>query len=619
MTAMNEPSSRSSADAAAQRAQAVALVPYPLATSALTVNRADAVIRFKKWILNNPDRAETPLTLHQLGDIDELPSRNTLGRYFKASECHGSPWHALCYMAMEAYLLDEDPLPPQALRDRHSEYQHWLTEAQRGSEGLQLSELKRKDDEHLLKIIEKADATTDVLELTTAARIHIKRLHDRLLMNSLWGPKDFVLAREAAVNAAESICAISERVIDELIWPQREHLALQVRRNCAAIIDATVDARRLLSRDGERQFAELGLLLTLRNKDADLTKGVRTEADRAMVEYNIRHTDALITRRDAAAAEKEMKATETLLHTLTEIRAFALRDDVFRLSAVAPPINAAAAAKLVEVAARLASYMVAYAPTTTSPGVSAQDVERGRAFSERADACAKLLRDVIDPDLDTSVVQDRADVVSLLQAARRPGFVVNPPTALRILRFRGIGEMLIARMLTNIATGEPSHDDRHTTTGYLRTGDDVEPDPSPYGPQERRTMLMKRAESLYLRSIDWQRGAGAPKRLRELAAAELEELQRTLSQRPTPIETEHGHTPTPRTLEEAITRLRADLDQMIVEGVLWADLRHLNELSGDSALRATRLINTMTEATRFLKEPEVGLRTDLPPTRPTPR
>ncbi len=617
---MNEPSSRPSADAAAQNLQAVALVPYPLATPTLNANRADAVNRFKKWILSNPERAVTPLTLHQLGDIGELPSRNTLGKYFKASECHGSPWHALCYMSMEAYLLDEDPPPPQALRDYHSEYQHWLTEAQRGSEGLQLSELKRKDDEHLLKIIDEADAKTDVLELTTAARVRIRRLHDRLLINSLWGPKDFVLHREAAAEAAESICAISERVIGELIWPQRAHLTLQVRRNCAAIIDSTVDAHRLLSRDGDRQFAELGLLLALRNKDADLTKTVRTEADRAMVEYNIRHTDALMARRDAAAAEKEMKATESLLQTLAGIRAFALRDDVFGLSTVAPPNNAVAAQKLMEVAARLASYMVAYAPTTTSPGVSAQDVERGRAFSKRADACAKLLLEVIDGDLDTSVFQDRADVMSLLQAARRHDFVVNPPTALRILRFRGIGEMLVARMLTSIATGKPSYDDRHTTTGYLRTGDDVEPEPSPYGSEERRTMLMRRAESLYLRSIDWQRDAGAPKRLRKLAAAELEVLRRTLEQRPAPIRNEHGQTRTPRTLEEAITRLRADLDQMIVEGVLWADLRHLNELSGESKIRATRLINTMTEATRFLRAPEVGLRTDLhPSTRSAPR
>ncbi|MBJ7337244.1 hypothetical protein [Mycolicibacterium sp.] len=530
-------------------------------------------------------------------------------------------------MAMEKYVPGEDPPPPQRLRNAHSQYQHWRAEAQQlhvpdaddarvDANVLELSELKLKDTDDLREIIDDADLDTDVLELTTAARVYIKRLHDRLMVNSLWGPNDFALTGDDAVAACESICVISERVIDELIWPRREELAIQVRRNCAAIIDHTVDARRLLSRDGERQYAELYLLLKLRRKDAQLTKSVRTEAGRAMVDYNITHTDALMTGRADAAAENELKATESLLETLTGCRAFAIRDDVYRLSAGAPPSNAVASAKLIEVAARLASYLVAYAPTPTSPGIFGDDVERGDEFRERILNCAKTLREVIDPDLDPSVTQDRADVISLLTAARRPDFVVNPPTALRILRFRGIGEMLVARMLTTIATGESSHDNHYSATDYLRTGSSPELRPSVTDRSEerRRIKLMERAGSLYQRAIDWQRSAGAPKTLRQLAITELDDLQKVLARSTTPYDTDDEETPDPQNIEQAITRLRADLDQMIVQGILWADLRHLNELRDDSAVRAIRLINTMTEATRFLKQPEVGLRTDLSPT-----
>lgn len=624
---MTVPSLRNSITGVSARSDDVALVPYPLATPTLNRNRANTVTCFKKWILEQPDRADRQLGHRDLAKIEGMPSRNTLSQYFKASECHGSPWHALCFMAMEDYVSGEDPPPPARLRDDAAQYQRWRAEAQQryapdtddvraDANVLELSELKLKDNDELRKIIDNADLDTDVLELTTAVRVYIKRLHDRLMVNSLWGPSDFALTGGDALAACESICAISDRVIDELIWPRREELAIQVRRNCAPIIDHTVDARRLLSRDGTRQYAELYLLLKLRRKDAELTKGIRTEAGRAMVEYNITHTDALMNGRADAAAENELKATEVLLKTLTGCRAFAIRDDVYRLSAAAPPNNAVASAKLIEVAARLASYIVAYAPTPASPGIFADDVERGNEFQERILNCTRMLREVIDPDLDPSVTQDRADVISLLTAARRPDFVVNPPTALRILRFRGIGEMLVARMLTTIAKGESSHDNHYSATDYLRTGSsrELRPPATDRSEERRRIKLMERAGSLYQRAIDWQRSAGAPKTLRQLAIIEFEDLQRVLARSATPHDTDDEETPDPQNIEQAITRLRADLDQMIVQGILWADLHHLNELRGESALRAIRLINTMTEATRFLKQPEVGLRTDLSPT-----
>lgn len=617
---MTEHDTAASADAEGTRSQA--LVPYPLATSALKDNRARIVRDFKKWILEDGERADRELKGRELSAILRV-SRNTLMRYFKAEECKGSPWHALCFMALEDYQEGVDPEPSPKLRHYHSEYQHWRAEAQRGGDGVPLSEFKLTDSDDLLKIIDAADASSDLLAVTTAARIYIKRVHERLVVNSMLGHRDSVLPRDEAVTAAESICEVAARVIDRLVWPKRADLPAQVRRNCAAIIDSTVDARRLLSRDAQRQGNELGLLVSLRHKDSDLTKAVRTEAARAMVQYNIDHTEALMDNNAATAAEKEMKATETLLETLAGIRAFALRDDVFRLSTGAPPNNAVPCLQIVEVAARLAGYMVAYSSPSTRVNASAREVKRRNEFSKQAKKCKKLLLQVLDPELDISVAQDRADVISLLTAARKPNFIVGPPRALRILRFRGIGEMLVARMLTTIATDDGPLYDREIAAIYLRetsasAAKDEQDTPQPIPVKEhRRTMLLERARSLYLRSIDWQRSAGAPKRLREQAGNELEGLQVELDRRTAPPSSHNEHESAPQSIEGTISRLRDDLDHMIVEGILWADLRQLNELPDESLLRARRLIGTMTEATRFLKEPEMGLRTDLAPTRST--
>ncbi|MHA3024342.1 hypothetical protein ACXPWS_29215 [Mycobacterium sp. BMJ-28] len=601
-------------DGNAKKAQA--LVPYPLSTETQERNRARIVRGFKEWIFADHDRADEELSLRALSEIG-IGSRNTLGAYFKAEECAGSPWMALCYMAMEDYLPGTDPEPPDTLRKNHSRYQLWRANTRRDNDDLELSELKLTDSDQLLKIIEAATTPSDLLTVTTAARIYTKRLHSKLISNSLLTVGGSALQREEAIENAGQICEVAERVIDDLVWPRRAELSPQVQRNCAAIIDSTVDARRLLSRVAERQFPELALLLALRYKDSDLTKAVRTEAGRAMVQYNIDHTEALMARSAISAAEGEIQATENLLNTLTGIRAFGLRDDVLHLSASGPPANALPSAKLMAIAARLAMYIIAYASPTTESSVSAREKQRRIDFAVRTKKCAQQLLSVLDPDLDPSVRQDRADVISLLGAAREHRFIVGPSTALRILRFRGTGEMLVARMLTNIATTEPPIADRYVATLYLHKASASLSGAAVHqtlmDSEERRTILMERARTLYQRAIEWQRNAGASKRLKALATTELEQLQKLFDERATSVAPDQGNRSAPSTLEGAVTRLRSDLDQMIVEGILWADLRELNKLPDESRLRVQRLLNTLSEATRFLKDPEMGLRTDLPP------
>jgi len=574
-----------------------ALIPWakPLTGAALR-GRDDVVEKFKKWIIANPEQAADPKSTHQLSGVANGPlgySRKKISTYFPDRECGGSAWNALCYMALQRFKPGVDPEPSAELRYWADRYAKQIQKAKDTATPAknETSDLDHAANKELLRITNKSD---DLNIVTTAARILTQRLHRKLSATAASAPPDAILTLDEATEAAHTICRVHKRVIDDLVWPARHTIDRDIKKNCAAINDATADARRLLSRDPRQETQQLYLILELRSRDVQLTEdeGVRTRTDFALAEYHRDHARSLL----AGSHEDELRSAETLLASLHGYGAVAFHADAYGIGH-APP-NAVDAEKLVFIGARIASYILAY-----------EDLR------PRAKACAEQLLSLFDPSIDHSVAPHCADVTALLHAADGARKIVGPVGVLRIIKFRGIGEILVARMLVMLAetetpTGATVEDD--TDALYL-----CEPEPAATlnldhqhqrtVSERRRGLLLERAVGLYERAIDWLRQSGVAGKLSEIAKQDLAHALELRDRRSMEFREIMP-------IEQAISTLRTDLDEMIVQGILLADLNRLTNLRDEvRSADALRLIESLAEALRYLKQPELGLRTDLSP------
>lgn len=560
-----------------------ALVPDSLPRSQ-EVRRRTVVEAFSAWVLQNPALALDRHSTHSLGDPDVGigVTRKTINRWFPEAKCGGSTWHALCYMAVDLQLFEPSMPPPRFVMKCADTYREWR-EQDAPADGRAQAEhgYEAMTDPELQTVVE--GQFNDLVATVEASAVLAKRLHRKLLTTNGLKSQIEGRGRQEAVETALQICSVANVVVNR-VWQTRDTASRDLRENCALVIDAAVDAHRLLSRNPKREFAELGLLLDLRTKDLDITNGVRTAAETALVAYYRDIARALLSYDHTRSAEDELTAIEALIDSLHATNTVIRPDEVISSNARG---NVLAASEIMFVVDRIASILVA---------------RRSSEIRHRARNSATRLLQLFDRNSGGTVAVARWDVSRLLKAAEVGLSVVGPIAILRIVKFRGVGEVLVARLLVRIATDGFAASETlppSSTPIELYLGGPID--------DERRAQLLERAVGLYKRAVGWLRDAGVAGDLKQVAIEELADAQALLKRTP------RSAVPDVKDLHLAISELRQDLERMVVKGLLLADLSSLTNMKDDTARQAAvRLISELNETIRYLKQPEVGLRTDLP-------
>jgi hypothetical protein len=367
------------------------------------------------------------------------------------------------------------------------------------------------------------------------------------------------------------------------------------------------DAHRLRSRDPQREAFEIGLILNLRSMDLAITSSTRSKPDVALSHYQRDTARALLSGDQEQVLEKQMVATETVVKALVEMKAEVWGEDV--RTSMALRSEHVTAEKLITVVSHLASFMFAYSPEHP---MHARARSSGQALLRLYGQAAH---------------NEYRDIRALFNAAQQQSLAVAKPTeALKVVKFSGIGEVIIAEVLTRIATDSLSTIKREALPPYidLYLG-------GPIPDEARRTLALARAKGLYDRAIAWLRTYGIAKVVRDIAVIQREQVEEVLADRmqhaeemlcaaiPAPIATSWTRRIPPRSGDgDAITarihELEDKLESSIVEGILYSDLNSWKNVTKSGARgKAVALLRLIDESRRYLKTPELGLRTDLPP------
>lgn len=599
--------------------RAPAIEPQPL-PEAQEVRRKAVVQAFADWTLRDKVGAGTRRTVTYLQDPERVGyTRKTIGHWFPRKRCGDeSIWHALCFAAVDYYQLykPSDEIPSFVLSCTET-YRRWRDEDEERARGAstgsdhpldrlgeipadqRAAHLDALHDDELLRLRDQHHS--DLLLVTEIVRHLVASKHREMLTNTVFGR---IVDPGHGFVAAEKIIEWADPVIRRVSALTVRGTAVNdgIRRNCISIIDALTDARRLCSRKSERESEEFALISALRSSDLMITHGFRSEPDVALCIYHNDVTQARMQAGRDAPIEGEVTAIESLLADLTRIDAqayatytHALGEEENTATAVedtsarskARPKNHFHADRLISVVALIAVHLVIHPD--------------GSTLRNRVEKCAELVLRV-----HGNAGRHRRDAKNLFNAARAPSAsLADPVTALHIVKFSGIGEMLIARILVEMVTDDflADQDDSEVPEFVeLYTGGVQEPD------EGRGTLALQRAVGLYDRAITWLSGQGAYGRLRELAKIERDDAEDALKARPK--DGEHND------MDEVLKRIKAlqtMLTATIVDGLLRADLNSWADVQTSQArTSAVKLMATLNESLRYLKKPELGLRTDVP-------
>ena len=281
--------------------------------------------------------------------------------------------------------------------------------------------------------------------------------------------------------------------------------------------------------------------------------------------------------------DQQLTATEQLLEALQKLDTEAWGDE--GRESQRRRTHHLEADKLLTVVTHIAAFLAA-------------DEDRAGARYSRAVECADNLLNLYGP----GSWGDRRDAAALLHAAREqtpPLHVAEPVSALRIVKFSGVGEIVIARVLVRLATLDfpSSAGEQPPPFVDLYLG-------NPYR-NSRRQLALRRAEGLYDRAIAWLRPLGISGALRERA---IEERERVRATRATLPRGENGDFESAgdenETVHKRIAELWVNLNTTIVDGILRADLNSWSEVNDSGAKRdALMLIKALNEAWRYLRKP----------------
>lgn len=606
--------------------RAPAIEPQPL-PEAQEVRRKAVVQAFADWTLRDRRGAGTKRTVSYLEDRERVGyTRKTIGHWFPRKLCGDeSVWHALCFAAVDYYKLYKptDEIPPFVLRCTET-YRLWRSEDKErtrtdaaGPERVldRLGEISADQRSAQLEVlhddelVELRDQHQDDLPLVTEiVRCLVASKHREMTTNTVFGrivdPHHGFVAAEKIIEWADPLI---RRITAQAI--RGAEIDDDIRRNCVGIIDALTDARRLCSRKAERESEEFALISALRSSDLMITTGFRSDPDVALCIYHNDVTQARMQAGRDAPIEGEVMAIESLLVDLTRVDAQAYATYTHALGeentgagieatsarSTARPENCIHADRLISVVALIAVHLVIH--------------PEGSPLRTRVEKCAELVL-----RLHGNAGRHRRDAKNLFSAARRPSArLADPVTALHIVKFSGIGEMLFARILVEIVTDDflAEHlDDDGLDFVELYTGGVDEPD------EGRGTLALQRAVGLYDRAITWLGERGAYGRLRELARLERDDAAAALKARPRAAG-EHNNM---EDVHKRIKAFQATLAATIVDGILRADLNSWADIQTSQARTSTvKLLATLNESLRYLKKPELGLRTDVPRGRYEPR
>lgn len=582
-----------------------------------------AVRLFKAWADEDPANAAMETTsMHQLfnehlakvadivpdrdGEGPHIVQRQRVAEALTLANTRNHPWWALCYWALQLY--QDDYSAPNALRYFANEYAKRL--------GWPIPDTPPNVDETAFDHVDPERAATEIATLKDRLREYsasaradvadITRAAARLavllsagLQQSPGGDSAHRLD-EAGVETATEIADLAQMVVVQVDTVADRPLTDADRRHCALVFDAAIQARRRLARVPGSEDAQFGLLGILRTDDMRITNPIRTNVEQAFMRYYREHSEALLRGGDKNQPRAEFNAALRLVDKLHTINGDGPGLQHERLNGQRPRVdNVVDIEKLIGVACRVACLLAA------TPSI--------------ADQSAKLRRRLLNL-LPPS--QDRNDVRWLLAlAVSDDSVILNPAEILRVARVRGVGDYLLARMFVAASNTDDSAVDFLRRSQYryfqpdeadlLRRVARLDEKNGALEPaaetlrrlrDHRQGVILQRAAGLYDRALVWLRNSGSSGALRRRAEDELQVVHTALARREIAVERD------PASVVHALSGLRHRLDEMIVDGFLWADINAMTNMNDNAVLFAGRRLSAvLDQAQRYLIRPELGV------------
>lgn len=597
----------------------------PSSFAALPPTLQRGVELFKEWADRNPNNAahermsirelfakhldglmlDTPVTA---GSGEQVVRRGSAAVHLKAAKTRNQPWWALCYWALQLY--DDQHAAPTALRYFAGEYAkrlEWPMPNLPPSDGVvamvsdPTAEIGKLKDR--VRVFVSNPLPTDLADMAAASEQLATLLFETRLNRTSDREGTHVLD-SAAAAAAQNLCDLAQ-VLTNHVDAAATEVTDDVRRCCATVFDAAIHAHRRRARTPGREINELGLLAAVRERDMRITAAIRTNVEIALMRYHGSHSGALLRESGEHQLLAEIHAAQRLIAELTAFQKAAVPGAfrVTRLDGRRPTQdNIVDIDRLVGVACRLACAVAASPEVAAAAGAVELRVSLLKLFPH---------------------CQERHDVRWLLTlAAGPPGVILGASEVLRVARIRGVGDFLLARMFASASTAdEHSVDARHRGSYRLfqpededllrRVADRGEETRDDESAAEfavrlrarRREMLLQRSFGLYTRAIVWLRESGSAGQLRTRAERERADVESSLTE----PSTGRAHA----SVVGALSGLRHRLEEMIVDGFLWADIDEWTNMNDDKvAFSARRLSAILDQAQRYLAQPELGVRTE---------
>lgn len=576
---------------------------------------------FKAWADEAPaNAAQEAMSFHTLfdkhlarvakyvpatDDCRSRLSRQSATEYLTRKRTRNHPWWALCYFALQLY--EDQEAAPNALRYFAGEYAkrlEWPTPSTPPPVGTR--PVDPQDGAKMIKSLQarlaehvEQGAQADLAEMAGAADQLATLLFGRLKQTP--GDDSSLVLDEDTTQTAEHLCDLAHVLITRVDAAERREVTDDIRRNCAEVFDAAIHAHRRLARSPGREANELGRLGMLRVRDMNITDPIRSNVERVFMRYHGEHSGALLRARGKTQLRAELAAARRLVSGLAELKKNAPEGalSVVRLDGQRPARDDVVDVdRLVGVACRVAC-AVAVDPAPTK-------------------AVTDLRRDLVNL---FPRGHERHDVRWLLTlAAGSNKAVLGASETLRVARIRGVGEYLLARMFVAASASDEAAVDIQYRSRYrlfqppdkdllrrvARTDEDLRPDESEAEflarlREQRRILILQRAAGLYGRSLVWLRESGSAGQLRSRAGEELDAVRAVLPPRQRD----------PKSVVHALSGLRHRLEEMTIDGFLWADIdawTNMNE--GKAAFSARRLSAVLEQTQRYLSQPELGVVAD---------
>lgn len=530
--------------------------------------RRKHVARLANWMMADSDNV-VPRPLARVPG--EVVSQTTLKKYFSRQRTYGDPWGGLCHAVHEHLSENLPDADPPLMVVAYAEAYRKNREA-RGAAASRVAHPSYRQDQFLswtqAELLKAVDAKE--LGLAVAAARFVVGKHFAAMKipgASAFGTaehKDERTASQKALGSANEIIDMAESILDRVSARDANPTDL-ILKDCVHIFESAADARRLRSRDPEREQSELYELVRLRRAELKLTKRVRTAVDLIFARYHCNAVDALLRNRALEVAAVDKLFTE--LNTLVHGSGGAAHRKELKTDA------------LLAAVARVASYSVSYP-------------EYFQILQQCAEKAEKLL-----PSRRT----ENHEIRTLLNQAGLLGDRIEVPTPTQLLqlaRFRGVGELLLARALVRIGTAQTIIEGLDKYLGENLAN------PSPV-----RAKILQRAVVYYERSSAWLRQAGAAGEIKKAAISECSSLKISLREMD---REEHPLGPDSKKADELVRKIHDQIDIIIADSIIRTDFTQ--PLGFGSYRVAVELKWTLMQVLRVLDEPfTASLRTDMPP------